>query len=193
MLHRLVCYINSSLDYKLKGHIGDNSENLNLTLYSDAGFAGCLDTAKSTAGVFIAPTGPNSFFLLNAISKKQSCVFHSTPEAEVFAADLAIRTEGLPAIQLWDMVLENPVRLLFRGDNQANVQIFKKEKDPTLRHLGRTHRVNVSWVCGAFKGLKEVELMYCKTDEMAADIFAKAVTNPITWNAALELIGIIHT
>ena len=35
MLHRLVCYIRSSLDYKLKEHIGDSSENLNLTLYSD--------------------------------------------------------------------------------------------------------------------------------------------------------------
>ena len=44
MLHRLVCYINSSLDYKLKGHIGDSSGNLNLTLYSDADFACCLDT-----------------------------------------------------------------------------------------------------------------------------------------------------
>ena len=54
MLHRIVCYINLSLDYKLKGHIGDRSENLNLILYSDADFAGCLDTAKSTSGVFIA-------------------------------------------------------------------------------------------------------------------------------------------
>lgn len=44
MLHGLVCYINSSLSCKLKGHIGDSSESLNLTLYSDADFAGCLDT-----------------------------------------------------------------------------------------------------------------------------------------------------
>ena len=57
MLHRLVCYINSSLGYKLKGHICDSSKGLTLTLFSDAGFAGCLDTAKSTSGVFIAPTG----------------------------------------------------------------------------------------------------------------------------------------
>ena len=94
MLHRLVCYINSSLDYKLKGHIGDSNQGLTLTLFSDADFAGCLDTAKSTSGVFIAPTGPNSFFPLSAISEKQSCVSHSTPEAEIVAADLAIRTEG---------------------------------------------------------------------------------------------------
>ena len=102
MLHRLVCYINSSLDYKLKGHIGDSSKDLNMTLFSDAEFAGCLDTAKSTSGVFIALTCPNSLFPLNAISKKPSCVSHSTPEAEIVAAGLGIRTKGLPALQFWD-------------------------------------------------------------------------------------------
>ena len=40
MLQRLVSYINSSLDYKLKGHIGDSIGDLKLTLYSDADFAG---------------------------------------------------------------------------------------------------------------------------------------------------------
>ena len=141
MLHRLACYINSALDYKLKGHIDDSAEDLNITLFSDADFAGCLDTAKSTSGVFIALTGPNSFFPLNAISKKQSCVFHSIPEAEIVAADLAIRTEGSPALQLWDMVLQRPVRLIFQEDNQATIQILT-QKNPTLRHLNRTHRVN---------------------------------------------------
>ena len=124
-------YINTSLDYKLKGHIGDNPKDLNITLYSDADFAGCLDTAKSTSGVFIALTGPNSFFPLNAISKKQSCVSHSTPEAEIVAADLAIRTEGLPALQLWGVVLERPVKLLVQEDNQATIQILKTQKSYT--------------------------------------------------------------
>ena len=62
MLHRLVCYISSSLGYKLKGYMGGSTEDLDITLFSDAGFAGCLDTAKSTSGVFVALAGPNSFF-----------------------------------------------------------------------------------------------------------------------------------
>ena len=190
MLHRLVCYINSSLDYKLKGYIGDKPDSINLTLYSDADFAGCIETAKSTSGVFIALTGPNTFFPLNAISKKQSCVSHSTPEAEIVAADLAIRTEGLPALQLWDMVFERSVKLKFQEDNQATIQILKAAKNPALRHLSRTHRVNISWLCEVFKDLKEVELVYCKSDEQAADILTKAFTNPIKWQAALDLIGI---
>ena len=89
------------------------------------------------------------------------------------------------------MVLERPTKLVFQEDNQATIQILKTQKNPTLRHLNRTHRVNVSWLCEVFRNLKEVELKYCKTGEMAADIFTKAFTNPIKWNAALELIGII--
>ena len=50
MLHRLVCYLNSSLGYKLKGHIGDSSKDLTLTLFSDADLAGCLDTASLHQG-----------------------------------------------------------------------------------------------------------------------------------------------
>ena len=139
----------------------------------------------------IALTGPNSFSPLDVISKKQSCASHSTPEAEIVATDLAIRTEGLPALQLWDMVLERPTTLVFQEDSQATIQVLKTQKNPTLRHLNRTHRVNVSWLCEVFGNLKEVELKYCKTDEMAADMFTKALTNPLKWNAALKLISII--
>eukprot|EP00972_Heterocapsa_arctica_P018838 2784494-Heterocapsa_arctica.AAC.1 len=39
MLHRLMCYINSTLDLRLKGHIGDKPAYLVLSLYSDADFA----------------------------------------------------------------------------------------------------------------------------------------------------------
>ena len=98
---------------------------------------------------------------------------HSTPEAEIVAADLAIRTEGLPALQLWDLVLERPVKLLFQEDNQATIQILNT--NPALRHLSRTRRVNVSWLCEVFKNLREVELVYCKSDAMAADIFTRHV------------------
>ena len=109
------------------------------------------------------------------------------------AADMAIRTEGLPALQLWVMVLERRTKRVFQEDNQATIQILKTQKNPTLRHLNRTHRVNASWLCEVFRNLNEVEPKYCKTDEMAADIFTKAFTNPIKWNAALDLIGIAYT
>eukprot|EP00972_Heterocapsa_arctica_P052437 7715433-Heterocapsa_arctica.AAC.1 len=66
-----MCYINLSLDLRLKGHIGDDPADLVLAPYSDADFAGDKESSKSTSGIFLALTSPNSFYPLNATSRKQ--------------------------------------------------------------------------------------------------------------------------
>ena len=72
ILHRLICYVNSSLDLRLKGRIGYSFDKLALSFYSDAGFAGDKESSKSTTGIFMALTGPNIFFPLNGVFKKQT-------------------------------------------------------------------------------------------------------------------------
>ena len=81
-LHRLVCYINSTLDLNLYGWIGDPPDLLELVLYCDADLAGDRTDSKSTSGVFMCLLGPRSFMPLNALSKKQTSVSKSTPEAK---------------------------------------------------------------------------------------------------------------
>ena len=191
-LHRLVCYINSTLDYRLIGHIGDPPESLEIALYSDADFASCLETSKSTSGVLIALKGPNTFFPLNASSKKQTCVSHSTPEAEIVAADVALRSEGLPALQLWDKVFNRATKIIFMEDNQATMRILQTGRNPTLRHLGRTHRVDLAWLSEVFRNNKQVCIRYCVTSEMCADILTKAFTNPLRLTHACELICMVR-
>ena len=127
-LHRWICYVNSSLDLHLKGHIGGSFDTLALSLYSDADFAGDEEPSKSTTGIFMALTGPNIFFPLNGVSKKQTCVSHSTPEAEIVAANAAVRLEGLPVLQLWDIVLERKVIATLLENNQATMQISSQAK-----------------------------------------------------------------
>ena len=118
MLHRLVCYVHHSIGRKMYGWIGDARADLKVTLYADADFAGDTETMRSTSGVFLALTGPNSFFPISALSKRQSCVSHSTPEAELVAADLAIRTEGIPALDLWSLLLDQEkIKIDFQEDN----------------------------------------------------------------------------
>lgn len=99
-LHRLVSYIHSTLSLRLVAWVGDHPKDMTVKLFSDADFAGDLETSRSTSGVFLQLTGTNTFYPLAGQSKNQSCVSHSTPEAELVAADLAIRTEGLPALQI---------------------------------------------------------------------------------------------
>ena len=69
-LHRMMCYISSSLDYRFKGHVSDPADALSLSLYSGAGFAGDKESSKSAAGVFLALAGKNTLLPLNRVSKK---------------------------------------------------------------------------------------------------------------------------
>ena len=118
-LHRLMCYINFTLDPRLSGWVGDKHLELAPHLFADADFAGDSTTMRSTSGVFLVILGPNSYFPLAATSKKQTAVSHSTPEAEIVAADLAVRTEGIPAVELWKVLLARTMRIIFHEDNQA--------------------------------------------------------------------------
>ena len=190
-LHRLVCYINSTLKLRLTGYIGDSSENLQLSVYADADFAGCKQTARSTNGVFLAITGENSFFPIAAVSKRQSCVSHSTAEAEIVAADLAVRSLGLPAKVLLEFVLNHEFRMVLLEDNQATIKIIKNGKSQTLRHLSRTHHINICWLAELVRD-KELEVEYIITTLQAADMFTKAFTNLQKWCAALRLSGLVQ-
>ena len=58
-------------------------------------------------------------------SKKQTAVSHSTPEAEIVAIDHALRTVGLPALQLWDILFQRTKTLYVHEDNAACIQVMK--------------------------------------------------------------------
>ena len=140
-----------------------------LKVYADADFAGCKKSAKSTSGVFLCLCGPNTWVPLAAISKKQGCVSHSTPEAELVAFDLAIRAEGLPGLTIWETILDRKVKLIFEEDNQTAITVLKNGYSPALRHVGRTHRVCLKWRHERISN-NDVEVNYCLSKRQAADI-----------------------
>ena len=150
-LHILICYVNSSLDLCLKDHIGDSSDKLALSFYSDADIAGDEDSPKSTTGIFMALTGPNTFFPLNGVSKKQTCFSHSTPEAEIVAPNAAVRLEELPALQLWDVILERNVIATLLEDSQATTYANSQIGQSSFCHIARTDRVNFAWLSDVFR------------------------------------------
>ena len=68
-------------------------------------FAG-VDPSKGTR----FPLGAGSPFScprfpLAAVSKKQTCVSHSSTESEIVAAEFTVRTEGLQALTFWEHVV----------------------------------------------------------------------------------------
>ena len=128
---------------------------------------------------------------LAAISKKQTCVSHSTPEAELVAMDAALRTEGLPALDLWETILGQRVKPVVEEANQAALQVVTTGKNPNMRHMSRTHGVCLAWLHEQLAGNPEwVKGQYCDTKKMAADLMTKGFTELAKWAHAISLVGL---
>ena len=82
-LKRLLCYVRATVDLGLVLHCSSSAE---LVVYTDADWAGCPDTRKSTSGyaVFL---GDN---LISWSSKRQNTVSRSSAEAEYRAVANAV-------------------------------------------------------------------------------------------------------
>ena len=157
------------------GWIGDVSKDLRLWLYTDADFAADKSDSQSISGVFCALVGPTSYFPICALSKKQSSVSHSTTESEMVAADVGLRTEALPLLTLLDKLFQREVRCLFLEDNQSTLRNIITGNNQALRHVNRTHRVNVHWISETCR-TQPIDLGACESHLMAADIFTKIFT-----------------
>ena len=156
-LYRLVCYIHTTKDFVQVSWLGDAKEDLKLQIYADADFAGDPRTQRSTSGVVLALAGSHTRCMLSAASRRQTCVSHSTPEAEIVAADLALRTEAIPAMPLWEKLLCRRVDVDFMEENEAVVKICRSRNSQKLMHLPRTHRVDASFIAECTQ-----ELNVCK-------------------------------
>ena len=80
----------------LQGFVGDLFDECQIWLFADADFAGEND-AKSTTGCATVIVGPNTYFPINAFSRKQTVTSMSSTEAEVVAANQSMRAEGIPS------------------------------------------------------------------------------------------------
>jgi hypothetical protein len=101
---------------------------------------------RSPSGVFLALCGFHSFFPLSGQSKQHTAVSHSTVEADIVAADHAIRMSGLPTLQLWERHLDRPLSIDVFQDTQSTPMIKTTGRAPTLRHIERTHSAGAAWI-----------------------------------------------
>ena len=105
-IHRLMSYIDCTHNHCMTSFVGDRPEDCTLMLFCDASFAGDLKDSKSTSGGILCVVGPHTFAPITWMCKKQGAVSHSSTEAEIISMDACVRLEGLPALDLWSMVIE---------------------------------------------------------------------------------------
>jgi len=174
----------------MTGWVGDKFKDLSLSLFADADFAGCAQSLRSTSGSHMHIQGFHTRFPLSGGSKRQGCVSHSTPEAEIVAADVTLRTMGLPALSIWETLTGKSPKLLFHDDNQGMIGVVRSGRNPTMRHLERTHGIAITSLHEHFTRENYV-LMYEVTSKMAADIHTKGFKNPLAWKRACMLINLL--
>ena len=79
--------------------------NADLGLFQDSDFAGVLEDSKSTSGGTLCVLGSHTLVPISWMCKKQTSVSHSSTESEIISLDAGLRLYGIPAFDLWDMIV----------------------------------------------------------------------------------------
>ena len=85
--------------------VGNTAKQCRLGLFQDSDFAGDLEDSKSTSGGTLCIFGRHTFVPLSWMCKKQPAVSHSSTESEIISLDTGLRLDGLPALELWDLIV----------------------------------------------------------------------------------------
>ena len=85
--------------------MGNTAKQCRLGLFQDSDFAGDLEDSKSTSGGTLCIFGSHTFVPISWMCKKQTAVSHSSTESEIIPWDTGLRLDGLPALELWDLIV----------------------------------------------------------------------------------------
>ena len=66
--------------------------------------------------------GSHTFVPISWMCKKQTSVSHSSTESEIISLDAGLRLDGIPALDLWDLIVE-----VLHGDTYQSNQ---ERRDP---------------------------------------------------------------
>ena len=165
-VRRIFAYLQGTSEYGIR--FGPVSNGL--IGYTDADYAGDLETRRSTTGyLFLLHGGPVAW-----ISRRQSCVSLSTTESEFVAACETTR-EGIWLQRLLKDLSQGPADpITIMCDNQSAIQLIK---NPVFHQ--RTKHIDVR-----FHFIREhleagnIKVLYVPTNDQIADPFTKPLPNP---------------
>ena len=110
--------------------MGNTAKQCRLGLFQDTDFSEDLEDSKSTSGGTLCVFGSHTFVPTSWICKKQTAVSHSSKESEIISLDTGLRLDGLPALELWDLIVSvlGNVSRVSDGSGQRECDIHKHHK-----------------------------------------------------------------
>ena len=82
-------------------------------------------------------------------------------------------------------------KLYAMEDNDAVIKMIIKGRSPNLRHVARTHRVDLDWLFERVSKDPGVYIKFVGTKEQLADILTKGSFTGDAWKVLLELCLIL--
>ena len=122
------------------------------------------------------------------MSKKQTSTSRSTTEAEIVSLAAGL-FDALPTLDFADKLLGKDLQLECRQDNSAVISIVHLGYSPKLRHVTKTHRINLASLCEVFDN-GTAKLIYVKTTQQRADPMTKPIASS-KWSVALEQLNVL--
>ncbi len=189
MLNRLVSYSYFHLDDCLTGYVGEREKGFFLGTHVDADHGGDLTDVRATSGAAVVLQGPKTFFPFAVICKKQTSNSNGSTESETVALSHVLRQEGLPILQLWEMLLGRGVKMESYEDNQGTIDVIGNGYSPALRHLLQTQKCSIDLLHHIVHEKNFAEIVKVATSDQVADVFTKSLGGP-AWDRVLAMLHV---
>ena len=75
-------------------------------------------------------------------------------------------------------------------DNDAVIKMPVKRRSPNMRHVARTHRVDLDWLLARINTDPGISVRYVSTVDQLADMLTKGSFTAATWNHLIDLCQI---
>ena len=141
-ISRLISYIHHTCEYTQYCHVGNTAKQCRLGLFHDTNFAGYLEDSKSTSGWTLCIFGSHTFVPISWMCKKQTSVSHSSTESEIISLDAGWRLDGIPALDLWDLIVAVLHGNTYQS-NQARGDLCTNQRE--VRAVPHTKTKEISW------------------------------------------------
>ena len=163
---RIFRYLKGTINLGIKY---ERSADDHLVGFSDADWAGDMDDRHSTTGNLFLMSGA----AVDWFSKKQPVVALSTTEAEYVALSAATQEEVWLNSLLLDIKATPQIPVVIKEDNQGTIVVAR---NPISHNRTKHIDIKFHYVREALEdGI--IDLIYCPTEQMAADILTKPLTH----------------
>ena len=171
----MISYIHHTCEHKQYCYVDNTAEHCRLGLFQDSDFAGDLEDSKSTSGGTLCIFGSHTFVRISWMCKKQTSLSHNSTESEIISLDTGLRLDGIPALDLWDLIVSvfgnTTQNRIERGDLLLNKRVVCSPPH-TIHKRNQSQRVindldNVDFIPSNVQSSHQEALLYVFEDNEA--------------------------